>query len=116
MLNKEKWKAREWIIWVVVSVIFIFFGIQFIVEKSYFIGVVYIAISIIHFAAGVTKYKQKDSTDIIVLSDEEIKEINNEIILLVNQGDKFMAIRKYRIATRCGLKEAKEYVDSISKI
>lgn len=114
MLNKEILKSKEWIIWIVSSVIFIFFGIQFVFEKRYFIACVYIAISITHFASGVTKYKQKDNTNKIILSNEETEKINSRIILLVRQGDKFKAIKEYRFVTRCGLKEAKEYVDSLS--
>lgn len=116
IINKETSKSKEWIIWIVSAAVFIFFGIQFIFEKRYFIGGVYIAISIVHFASGVTKYKQKDNTNKIILSNEELEKINSEIILLIKQGDKFKAIRQYRILTRCGLKEAKEYVDSLSKI
>jgi cell division protein FtsL len=41
--------------------------------------------------------------------------ITNEIKSLILEGKKVEAIKKYRIATGLGLKEAKEYIDSLSK-
>lgn len=41
--------------------------------------------------------------------------ITDELKSLLLEGKKIEAIKKYRIATGLGLKEAKEYVDSLSK-
>lgn len=41
--------------------------------------------------------------------------ITDEIKGLVLEGKRIQAIKKYRIATGLGLKEAKEYVDSLNK-
>ena len=41
--------------------------------------------------------------------------INDEIKSLLLEGKKVEAIKKYRIATGLGLKESKEYIDSLSK-
>ncbi|WP_123054554.1 ribosomal protein L7/L12 [Clostridium sp. JN-1] len=41
--------------------------------------------------------------------------ITDELKSLILEGKKVEAIKKYRIATGLGLKEAKEYVDSLSK-
>ncbi|EES48184.1 50S ribosomal protein L7/L12 [Clostridium botulinum] len=41
--------------------------------------------------------------------------INDEIKNLILEGKKVEAIKKYRIVTGTGLKEAKEYIDSLSK-
>ncbi|SFC76425.1 ribosomal protein L7/L12 [Clostridium uliginosum] len=41
--------------------------------------------------------------------------ITDELKSLILEGKKIEAIKKYRIATGTGLKEAKEYVDSLSE-
>lgn len=41
--------------------------------------------------------------------------ITDELKSLILEGEKVEAIKKYRIATGLGLKEAKEYIDSLSK-
>lgn len=41
--------------------------------------------------------------------------ITDELKNLILEGKKVEAIKKYRIATGVGLKEAKEYIDSLSK-
>lgn len=41
--------------------------------------------------------------------------INDEIKSLLLEDKKVEAIKKYRIATGLGLKESKEYIDSLSK-
>lgn len=41
--------------------------------------------------------------------------ITDELKSLILEGKKVEAIKKYRIATGLGLKEAKEYIDSLSK-
>ena len=41
--------------------------------------------------------------------------ITDELKSLILEGKKVEAIKKYRMATGLGLKEAKEYIDSLSK-
>ncbi|CAM2794313.1 ribosomal protein L7/L12 [Hathewaya histolytica] len=41
--------------------------------------------------------------------------ITDELKSLILEGKKVEAVKKYRIATGLGLKEAKEYIDSLSK-
>jgi ribosomal protein L7/L12 len=41
--------------------------------------------------------------------------ITDELKNLISEDKKIEAIKKYRIATGCGLVEAKEYVDSLSE-
>ncbi|MCH3963258.1 MAG: ribosomal protein L7/L12 [Clostridium sp.] len=46
--------------------------------------------------------------------DELKEEIIEELKELVSRGEKIKAIKKYRMVTGAGLKEAKDYVDSLS--
>jgi len=52
----------------------------------------------------------------LLLADFEINPISNadqEIIALVRSGNKIEAIRRCRLATGVGLREAKDYVDQL---
>ncbi|MCI1946313.1 ribosomal protein L7/L12 [Clostridium sp. MT-14] len=46
--------------------------------------------------------------------DELKKEIIEELKDLVSRGEKIKAIKKYRVVTGAGLKEAKDYIDSLN--
>ncbi|PRR78701.1 ribosomal protein L7/L12 [Clostridium luticellarii] len=50
----------------------------------------------------------------IGICDELKEEIVEELKDLISQGEKIKAIKKYRMATGAGLKEAKDYIDSLS--
>jgi len=51
--------------------------------------------------------KQVGVTEVI------IENIDEELISLISQGKKIKAIKRYRMVTGIGLKEAKDYVDSL---
>ncbi|WP_253198424.1 ribosomal protein L7/L12 [Clostridium gasigenes] len=44
-----------------------------------------------------------------------LENIDVELKNLIEQGEKIKAIKRYRIVTGLGLKEAKDYVDSLSE-
>nr|WP_243175624.1 ribosomal protein L7/L12 [Clostridium gasigenes] len=48
-------------------------------------------------------------------SDTMLENIDVELKNLIEQGEKIKAIKRYRIVTGLGLKEAKDYVDSLSE-
>ncbi|MDT8719186.1 ribosomal protein L7/L12 [Clostridium sp. 19966] len=52
--------------------------------------------------------KQAGVPDIIT------KDVRNELLSLISEGNKIKAIKKYRMITGLGLKESKEYVDQLS--
>ncbi|WP_446899218.1 ribosomal protein L7/L12 [Clostridium sp. LBM24168] len=52
----------------------------------------------------------------IGIYDELKEEIVEELKDLISQGEKIKAIKKYRMATGAGLKEAKDYIDSLTLV
>lgn len=48
------------------------------------------------------------------VTDPVIENIDDELKSLIVEGKKIQAIKKYRTVTGLGLKEAKDYVDSLS--
>ncbi len=51
----------------------------------------------------------------IGVQNQEVENIDEELRELISQGKKVKAVKKYRIATGLGLKEAKDYVDRLSE-
>lgn len=51
----------------------------------------------------------------IGVQNPEAENIDEELRELISQGKKVRAVKRYRIATGLGLKEAKEYVDRLSE-
>lgn len=49
------------------------------------------------------------------VTDTAIQNIDGELKDLISQGKKVKAIKKYRMVTGIGLKEAKEYIDLLSE-
>ncbi|MCY6354875.1 ribosomal protein L7/L12 [Clostridium sp. ZS2-4] len=47
--------------------------------------------------------------------DTIIENIDNELKSLISQGKKIKVIKRYRMVTGLGLKESKEYIDSLSE-
>ncbi|MBB6624180.1 ribosomal protein L7/L12 [Clostridium gasigenes] len=86
-----------------------------IIEKKSFNGFMFLFIGILYFYLSITKYKDKDKSNKIVVSDIVLENMNIELKNLIEQGEKIKAIKRYRIVTGLGLKEAKDYVDSLNK-
>jgi ribosomal protein L7/L12 len=55
----------------------------------------------------------KDKSNKIKMPEILFDNINDEIESLVSQGKKIEAIKKYRMFTGVGLKEAKDYIDGV---
>jgi ribosomal protein L7/L12 len=51
----------------------------------------------------------------IGVKNPEVENIDEELRELISQGKKVRAVKRYRIATGLGLKEAKEYIDRLSE-
>ncbi|MCY6355988.1 ribosomal protein L7/L12 [Clostridium sp. ZS2-4] len=47
--------------------------------------------------------------------DTITENIDNELKSLISEGKKIKAIKRYRMVTGLGLKESKEYIDSLSE-
>lgn len=52
----------------------------------------------------------------IGVPDEVTAELHDELLSLIADGKKIKAIKRYRMVTGFGLKESKDYVDSLSAI
>ncbi|MBU3104554.1 ribosomal protein L7/L12 [Clostridium gasigenes] len=86
-----------------------------IIEKKSFNGYMFLFIGVLDLVLSLIQYKSKDKSNKIVVSDIVLENMNIELKNLIEQGEKIKAIKKYRIVTGLGLKEAKDYVDSLNK-
>lgn len=108
-------KSKSWILWLIGAICLIIAGIMRLIEKKYSSGAIFIVLGVAYIIFSITSYKGINKIRKNPLSDEELKNLDNELRELITDGERIKAIKKYRIATGAGLVEAKEYVDSLSK-
>lgn len=108
-------KTKEWQLWLFASICFIFVGIMNLIDKKYLVGAVFSALGAFYIYLSAIKYKGKSKLNQKVISEIELENMNGELEELLAEGKKIEAIKKYRMVTGVGLKEAKDYVDLISE-
>ncbi|MCC5425634.1 DNA-binding protein [Clostridium botulinum] len=108
-------KSKSWILWLIGAICLIIAGIMRLIEKKYSSGVIFIVLGVAYVIFSITSYKAINKTHENILSDEELKNMDNELRELITDGERIKAIKKYRMVTGAGLIKAKEYVDSLSK-
>ncbi|MHB9944054.1 DNA-binding protein [Clostridium botulinum] len=108
-------KSKSWLIWIIGGICFMLAGILRIIKNRYLNGIIFIVLGFLYVALSIINYKFANKPNRNTLSDEELKNMDNELRELVSEGERIKAIKKYRMATDAGLVEAKEYVDSLSK-
>ncbi|APH16379.1 hypothetical protein NPD5_1451 [Clostridium sporogenes] len=108
-------KLKAWILWLIGAICFIIVGIMKIIKKEYSSGILFIISGGTYITFSIASHKSINKIRKNTLSDEELKNMDNELRELITEGERIKAIKKYRIVTGAGLIEAKEYVDSLSK-
>lgn len=84
------------------------------VGKEILIAILFASVAIIYVVLSIYNYKHE--TDKKVIDIDTIKEnIDDELKKFIIEGKEFEAIKIYRTVTAVGLKEAKEYVDLLTK-
>lgn len=104
-------KFKTWALWLFSTICFTFVGIMDLIEKKYFLGTVFILLGVVYIFLSIKNYKGSTKSNEKVLSEIELRNMDNELRSLIAEGKKIEAIKKYRMITGLGLKEAKEYVD-----
>lgn len=101
-------KSKLWGLYLFVGICFLFIGIMNLISQKYFLGIIYIIFGSSYFVTNVTRKSTK-----IQVSDEVLSNLNIDLRKLISEGKKIKAIKKYRVVTGSGLKEAKEYIDNL---
>lgn len=108
-------KLKEWGMWLFSGICFLFVGVSYVIDKKYYLGGIYTFLSVLYIVISINRYKKNNKANQIQVSDEVLKNMDIELKKLIDEGEKIKAIKKCRIATGFGLKEAKEYVDLLSE-
>ena len=108
-------KLKAWTLWLIGAICFIVAGIMKITKKEYSNGFIFIILGVAYVIFSIVSYKGINKINGNTLSDEELKNMDNELRELITDGERIKAIKKYRMVTGAGLIEAKEYVDSLIK-
>jgi hypothetical protein len=105
----RKWKLR-----IISGVCFMLLGIVSLFINEFLTSIICIFISVFDFALSRYDYKHEIDKQ-AVASNTEIENIEDELKSLIIEGKEFEAVKKYKIATGFGLKEAKEHVDFLKE-
>ncbi|MCY6483845.1 ribosomal protein L7/L12 [Clostridium aestuarii] len=108
-------KSKVWKLWFFAAICFSFTGIMSLIGEKNYMGILYISLAALYFILSITNYKANNKSNEIKLSDTELQNMDIELIKLITDGKKIKAIKKYRMATGVGLKEANDHVDSLSE-
>lgn len=109
ILNIKTWK-----IWLFTSICFIVVGVINLINKNYLLVSIYMFLGVTFIFSSISRYKKDNESNKIEVSDTDLKSMDIELKNLIAEGKKIEAIKKCRMITGFGLKEAKEYVDLLS--
>ena len=105
-------KSLIWKLWLLAGVIFLFVGMMDVISDKYFRAFMYIFLGGFYLVLSITNYRVNKKSTQIKVSDTVLENMNVELRNLIAEGKKIKAIKKYRMVTGLGLKEAKEYIDN----
>lgn len=106
-------KSKTWKLWLLASVGFLFVGMMDVISQEFFRGAMYIFSGGAYLFLSITYYRVNKKSTQIELSDTVLENMNIDLRNLIVEGKKNKAIKKYRMVTGIGLKEAKEYIDNL---
>lgn len=108
-------KKITWILWLIAGICLIFVGIMDLVDKKSYSGVMFIVLGGFYLVLSIANYKikNKTKTDQIEIPKAVLDNMDEQLRSLIAESKKIEAIKKCRIVTGFGLKEAKDYVDNL---
>ena len=106
-------KLKKWKLWLFSGICFLSVGIMHLFEKRHSLGVIFICLSVVYFALSKTNYKVDNKISEIGTQTTVSEDIQSELKNLIAEGKEIKAIKRYRMVTGVGLKEAKEYIDNM---
>lgn len=86
-------------------------GAAHLLDYNYLIGILFLLSGGLYCVSSILNPKKEQKLHEKVLSTTELNDLDNELRMLILQGKKIQAIKKYRMLTGVGLKEAKDYVE-----
>lgn len=108
-------KSKTWKLWLFSGICSSIVGVLYLIDKNYLLGGIFTLLGIFDIAIGITNFTRNKKSKQIKVSDKVSKNMDIELRKLIAEGKQNKAIKKYRMVTGIGLKEAKEYVDLLSK-
>jgi len=108
-------ELKTWKLWLFSGICFIFAGVVFLINKNYVSGVLLSVLGVFDIFIGITNLKSNKKSKQIQIPSTVLKKMDTELRTLIAEGKEVEAIKKYRTVTGLGLKEAKAYVDLLTK-
>ena len=106
-------KLKVWVLWLFAGICFLFSGTMQLIDNRYLLGVMFIFLGGTYLILSIVNYKGDKKSNKISVQNTISDNINIELKTLLAEGKRIQAIKKYRMVTGLGLKEAKEYIDNL---
>lgn len=106
-------KKKAWVLLLIAGICFIFVGIMNFIDKNSISGVMFIVIGGFYFVISIGSYKTKDKSNRKQVPKTVLDNMDEQLRILVSESKKIEAIKKVKLVTGLGLKEAKDYVDNL---
>jgi len=106
---------KPWKLWLFSSICFLFASIMYVIDKKYLMAITFALLGVSYIFISMSNRQKDNKPNKIEVPDAVLKDVDEELKSLIAEGMKIQAIKKYRMVTGLGLKEAKDYVDSLSE-
>lgn len=106
-------KIKAWKLWLFSAICFLLAGIIRLKSDDKSTGIIFIILAVSYVFLSMTNYKKDKKINEIKISEKELENLNIELRELISEGKKIKAIKKYRMVTGIGLKEANEYINNL---
>jgi ribosomal protein L7/L12 len=106
-------KIKAWMLWLFSAICFLLSGIIKLKSAEKSTGIISIILAVSYVFLSMSNYKKDKKTNEIEVSETELENLDIELRRLIAEGKQIKAIKKYRMITGIGLKEAKEYIDNL---
>ena len=105
---------KPWKLWLFSSICFLFASIMYLIDKKYLMAITFALLGVSYIFISMSNRRKDNKPNKIQVPASVPKDVELELKSLIAEGMKIQAIKKYRMVTGLGLKEAKDYVDSLS--
>jgi len=106
---------KPWKLWLFSSICFLFASIMYLIDKKYLMGITFALLGVSYIFISMSHYQKDNKPNKIEMPEAVLKDMDIELKNLIAEGQKIQAIKKCRMVTGLGLKEAKDYVDLLSE-
>jgi len=104
---------KPWKLWMFASICFLFSSLMYVISKKYLMAITFGLLGVSYIFISMSNYKKDNKPKKIEVSEAVLKDMDSELKSLIAEGMRIQAVKKYRMVTGAGLKEANDYINSL---